>query len=83
MRSGTQMSPSGWRGPKTARTATSTTSEAKRFTSAESTLDAGSSCTGMRTRFTIAPFATTLAAPPWSELAKKVQGTRPVKRKMG
>src|SRR5438045_3808693 len=46
----------------------------RKFTSAESTLAAGRSCTGSRTFFTIEPLATIDAAPPSSELEKNVHG---------
>ena len=82
-RSGSTSRPSGWRGPKIASTANSTTMLRTKFASADSTLAAGSSCTGRRTFFTIAPFATIDAAPWPRQFEKNVQGMSPTNRKIG
>ena len=51
------------RGPKIARTTNRTIIESRKFARLESTPAAGSSCTGRRTFFTIAPFPTIDEAP--------------------
>ena len=59
-----------------------TTRLRRKFASAESTLAAGSSWTGMRTFLTSAAFARITEAPDCSDVAKNVHGRRPTKRKI-
>src|SRR6266550_5463400 len=74
--------PSGWRGPKMARIASSTTKLRRKFASAESTLAAGRSWSGIRTFLTSGALARIADAPDWSDVAKKVHGRSPTKRKI-
>src|SRR5438034_11283845 len=52
----------------------------RKLRTADSTLAAGRSCSGIRTFLTSAAFAKIAEAPVWSDVAKKVQGRRPTKR---
>src|SRR5437867_12854750 len=82
MRSGSQTRPSGWRGPKTASTARSTTRLRRKLARADRTLAAGRTCRGMRTFFTSEALARIADDPDWSEVAKNVHGKRPTNRKI-
>src|SRR5438876_1138960 len=81
-RIGIHTNPSGWRGPKMARIASSTTKLKRKLASAESTLAAGRSCSGIRTFLTSGAFARIADAPDCSDVAKNVHGSSPTKRKI-
>src|SRR2546425_9931095 len=65
-----------------ARTASRTRKLRRKFASADSTLAAGRSCSGIRTFLTRGAFARIADAPDWSDVAKNVHGSRPTKRKI-
>src|SRR5438093_9114067 len=81
-RIGIHTNPSGWRGPKIPGTARSTTKLSRKLASADSTLAAGRSCSGIRTFFTSGAFARIADAPDCSDVAKNVHGRSPTNRKI-